>query len=158
MGEKRRWEWLKDSFHLSEEDLIDYKEYFQRALNQIHSIPNEIPIYIWTSDNAHEQTGLLFVINLLKEKENNIYIINSSELYKDLFKAKAKKYVPFHLGGFLIEQLKELYNKGMENKQALKNEERHHFEKEWLNLSKKTDVLRLWKKGEMQSVGMSTLN
>ncbi|WP_372447615.1 DUF1835 domain-containing protein [Neobacillus rhizophilus] len=52
-------------------------------------MPENIPIIIWVSENANEQTGLLFTMSLLRERKNNIFFINTGQLYKEIFKSKS---------------------------------------------------------------------
>ncbi|MGG1675694.1 DUF1835 domain-containing protein [Neobacillus sp. NRS-1170] len=151
-GNKTRFEWTKNSFHNHEEEFEEYYEIFQRAIIQINAIPNEVPIQIWVSENAHEQTGLLFVLYLLRARTNSISIINTAKVYGDLFKKKAKKYAPFYSSGIILEDLKAIYESVQESSRYLTVDERSHFETEWLNLSEVSGTLRLWENGEIVSV------
>jgi hypothetical protein len=65
-GQRARDNWFKCK--INDEEMIDYELNYKRAIEEINHIPNEIPIYVWVTENAHEQTGLLFTINLLKKK------------------------------------------------------------------------------------------
>ena len=49
-------------------DFRDYQQGFYNTVNQIHSIPEEVPITIWVADNSHEQIGLRYVLYLLRNK------------------------------------------------------------------------------------------
>jgi hypothetical protein len=149
-GQKSRYEWLKTCFH--EEDVNNFKEIYLRAIQQINLIPKEIPIYIWVSENAHEQTGLLFTMNLLKERTNNIFIINSTQQYKELFKEKAKKYIPRSFVETLIEDLKVIYQYAKESKQPVTKKQRQEMVDEWVYITKNETTLRIWNNGELKSV------
>ncbi|MEH7304569.1 DUF1835 domain-containing protein [Neobacillus drentensis] len=151
-GQKTRYEWIKNSLRGLEEELDQYIEEIQIALNQINSIPKEVPINIWVSENAHEQTGLLFVWFLIREKTNPITIFNITKLYSELFKAKAKKYTPFYSGEITLEDLHAIYKYAQENQIYLTEVERNQLENQWLGLSENEGILRLWKNGEITSV------
>ena len=142
-GQIARHHWLKQNIKTIEE-FEDYLEEFQSAINQINSIPNDIPIYIWISENAHEQTGLLFVMYLLRERKNSISIINSAEFYRELFKQKAKKYIPFFSGGIILEEIMVIYKYSQDNQKNLTNIEKRHLESQWVYLSARDETLRVW--------------
>ncbi|WP_081825412.1 DUF1835 domain-containing protein [Bacillus sp. UNC41MFS5] len=151
-GQQKRYEWIKSSLRGLEEEVEEYIEEIQKAFIQIHSIPKEVPINIWVCDNAHEQTGLLFVLFLLRERTNPITIFNTTKLYSELFKAKAKKYTPLHSGEIPSEELRAIFKYGQENQICLTEVERNQFENQWLSLSKHDGTLRLWENGEIKNV------
>ena len=151
-GQKTRYEWIKSSLRGLEEEMDEYIEEVQKAFIQIHSIPKDVPITIWVCDNAHEQTGLLFVLFFLKERTNKITIFNTAKLYRELFKAKAKKYTPLHSGEILSEELSALFKYGQENQICITEVERNQFENQWVSLSEQDGTLRLWENGEIKSV------
>jgi hypothetical protein len=93
-GQKERFDWLKNNLP-NEYEIENDLESFQRVISQLVSIPANVPINIWVSENANEQTGLLFTMYLLRERKNNIFIIDTATLYRELFEKKAKKYVSF---------------------------------------------------------------
>jgi hypothetical protein len=149
-GQKARDNWFKSKIH--DEEMIDYELNYKRAIEEINHIPNEIPIYVWVTENAHEQTGLLFTINLLKEKTNKIYIVNSTQLYKELFKQKAKRFIPRSLGEISIDDLKVIYQHAKNhNQKASKNHRRELLDK-WTQITENETTLRIWKDREVQSV------
>ncbi|MFC4802004.1 DUF3658 domain-containing protein [Neobacillus sp. GCM10023253] len=119
---------------------------------QLSSIPENVPIYIWVSENAHEHTALLFTMYLLREQKINISIIDTAKLYRELYKKKAKRYVPVFSGEIIEEELQTIYKYSQENKQILSDIERKHFEKEWLDLSNNFATLRIWENGEIKVV------
>lgn len=145
-----RYKWLKNNISYTEE--FNYMENFQRTINQIHSIPKDIPITIWVSDNAHEQTGLLFTITLLKGKTNSIFIRDVEKLYRLLFQEKAKKYTIRSSGEILLEDLKEIYQYGKENQIPLTLKERADLGTMWESLSNNQNNLRLWVNEEIINV------
>ncbi|WP_342041934.1 DUF1835 domain-containing protein [Bacillus sp. OTU2372] len=150
-GQTDRFDWLKNNLS-NEYEVEYYKENFPRVISQLLSIPENVPIYIWVSENANEQTALLFTMYLLRELKNNISIIDTATLYRKLFEKKAKKYVPFFSGEIILEELKTIYKYSQENKQILSDIERKHFEKKWLDLSNNPGTLRIWENGEIKDV------
>lgn len=151
-GRITRFEWLKTNLQGFKDEFDEIAEGVQRALMQINSIPNEVPIHIWVSENAHEQTGLLFALYLLRGNMNNITIINTAKLYGELFKSKSKKYIPSFSGEIIPEEFKEIYKYGQVKCGFLTEVERHQFENLWNSLSENGGTLRLWENGEIKSV------
>jgi hypothetical protein len=149
-GQRERFEWIKNNLQRNEEETENYCNKLQIA--QLVSIPENIPINIWVSENANEQTGLLFTMYLLRERKNNIFIVNTGQLYRELFKKKSKKYIPFFSGGIIPEELHSIYKYSKEIQRKLSNKERKQFEKQWLNLSGKSTTLRIWENGEIKIV------
>jgi hypothetical protein len=150
-GQTDRFDWLKNN-ESDEYEIGNYQESFKRVISQILSIPENVPIYIWVSENANEQTALLFTLYLIRDMKNNIIIIDTATLYRKLFEKKAKKYVPFFSGEIILEELQTIYKYSQENKQILSDPERKHFEKMWLDLSNNPGTLRIWENGEIKVV------
>ncbi|KKI92817.1 hypothetical protein WQ54_07805 [Bacillus sp. SA1-12] len=151
MGQTDRFDWLKNNLS-NEYEIEFYKESLPKVISQVLSIPDNLPIYIWVSENANEQTALLFTLYLLRERKNNICIINTAALYRRMFEKKAKKYVPFFSGEIILKELQAIYKYSQENKQILSDIDRKHFEKEWLDLSNNAGTLRIWENGEIKVV------
>jgi hypothetical protein len=75
----RRIEWNKRIITSDFDELLDniihnYDDIKEEILN----IRDE-DIYIWYGENGSELTGLLYILSLLKDKLDNVYIINVSE-------------------------------------------------------------------------------
>jgi len=151
-GQKTRYHWLKQNLYHTDEEFDEYFQNAQRSINQIKTIPQDVPIYIWISENANEQSGLLFTMYLLRERKNNIFIVDTGKLYRELFKKKAKKYVPFFSGEIISEELQDIYKYGQEIQRSLSDEDRTHFETQWLDLSENPGELRIWENGEIKVV------
>ena len=150
-GRKRRYEWLRD--HLNYLNNFIEKEYekrFSKTLAEIDAIPDYVPIVIWTAENADEQTGARYLLYLLKEKRNNIFLINTTIAYQELFNTVKYQYFYFHTGEVLPEKLNIIYQKKLTT--PLTIEERTRAEKEWMNLSRTEGAVRIWKDNKIQAV------
>jgi hypothetical protein len=152
IGQRERFEWIKNNLERDEEETKNYCDKLQRTIARLASIPENIPINIWVSENANEQSGLLFTMYLLRERKNNIFIVNTGQLYRELFKKKSKKYIPFFSGEILPEELQSIYKYTLENPKNLTGTERKHYETRWLNLSGNSATLRIWEDGEIKIV------
>ncbi|WP_391209527.1 DUF1835 domain-containing protein [Psychrobacillus sp. L4] len=82
-GLQQRKKWLFLHINLDEQYIYSYLEDFQQTVTEIKDIPEHIPIYIWTANNAHEQTAARFVLHTLQDKQNDIHLMNVSEAYQN---------------------------------------------------------------------------
>lgn len=150
-GLDNRFKWLKNHIIYENGEIESAIIRFKELMLQINSIPAHVPIIIWTGDNSHEQTGLRFVLHLLKEKDNEVHEINSAVSYAELYKRPEIDYHPLHTGELAPEKLRSIYEKhAMAN--PLSHELRKRYEAEWEELSTTQKVLRIWKDGKIQSV------
>lgn len=150
-GITKRYEWLSTHINIDEEVLLNYEDNFKRTLLDIEQIPSHHPIIIWVGENAHEQTGLRFVLYLLKEKTNDIYIIHTNKAYKIHFDRHDIDFTPLRMGELTSKQLEQIY-KNEKNGHVLTQSERKTFEQQWEQLSKEHQVLRVWKSHKITSV------
>ncbi|MFT8319965.1 MAG: DUF1835 domain-containing protein [Bacillus sp. (in: firmicutes)] len=150
-GMIEKGEWMEE--HLNYEEEIDiYNSYYKRTIRKIKDIPSDRPIVIWTADNSHEQTALRFILYLLKDIRNNIYIINTtSSFQKHIPLSAGTECMIRHTGEISPDQLKVIYTK---NKKELPItlEERKKLVQEWELLSQSKEVLRIWDNGQIRSV------
>lgn len=150
-GVQSRFEWMKkcmgDEY---DDDYTDYTQNFEKVIKQINSIPEGVHVTIWTSENAHEQTGLRFIVYLLKDKNIDISLINTSEEYDELFQVKKVKYTPLHSGEIPPEKLQLIYEQG--RGKVFTDHDREDLEKEWLYLAGSQETLRIWRNRRIQNV------
>lgn len=147
-GQVARQQWL--SRNLNSYDLYFEEEYlstFRQSMEELQSIPQDIPITIWKANNAHEHVGLCFVLAHLQDRDN-IRVINTSETYRELF---PEGYDIRATGELSPEKLAVIYEKYGKDT-LLTNEARKTFEREWELLSETTDLLRIWNENQVQSV------
>ncbi|RIW34645.1 DUF1835 domain-containing protein [Bacillus salacetis] len=152
-GQRNRHEWLRNHINgdYEYEDSEIYLNEFKDVLEQVASVPPEWPITIWTGDNVHEQTLLRFVMFLLKDKENEILIINTTSLYKKLFDTKEYSYQLLHTGEISIDKWTKLYKKSKELQPSSVQEKETYIEG-WKALGASTDLLRVWEGNSVKSV------
>ena len=150
-GITNRYDWLRTHINIDDEVLLNYEEHFNRTIFDIKQTPSHHPIIIWAGDNAHEQTGLRFVLYLLKEKTNDIFIINTNEAYKTHLNSREIDFTPLHMGELSSEQLKQIYE-NKENIHALTQTERKTYVQQWEQLCSDKEVLRIWEGKKIVSV------
>ncbi|WP_057776153.1 DUF1835 domain-containing protein [Cytobacillus dafuensis] len=149
IGQSYRKEWLFENINFEQED-YEYENKFTNTLREIEDIANDVPIYIWYGNNADEQTGLRLLLYLLREKTNEIFLMNSIELYVR-YSATEEEQPIFHTGQMASKNLRLLFENNKENK-PLSDKKRIQFHKEWEKLSQTKEVLRLWIDDEIKGV------
>lgn len=150
-GLNNRYEWLKNHINLDDEYIDEYKYNFNRAVSMMKAIPKRAPIMIWTGENAHEQTALRYVLFLLKDKINDIFILNATKKYEDQFNVPDNECFPLHTGEIPPEKLIWIY----EESRKLAPVSQHQFEEfveEWQALSTTKECLRIWEKHKIKNV------
>lgn len=145
-GQDVRFEWLNENINV-EQDEYELQNNFTKTLLEIEDIPEYVPIYIWTANNGNEQTGLRFILHLLKEKDNDITLINTTELSHQWIDPKNEKRYSNELHP---NQLKLLLEKISTT--PLSFQERIQFQREWEGLAQTKEVLRLWKNERITNV------
>ena len=151
VGRNHRYEWLRE--HLNyHNDFIEeeYEHSFLNTLSEIDAILDQVPIVIWNAENANEQTGVCYLMYLLKEKTNPIYLMNTTIAYQELFNTSEYQYFYFHTGEVMPEKLKAIYQKKLPR--PLTVQDRTQFEKEWLSLSDSKGVVRIWESKKIKIV------
>lgn len=150
-GLQRRSEWLRDHLNYSDDYFEEeYEIRLKSTLAEIEALPPHVPIVVWTAENADEQTGIRYLLYLVKEKPNDIYLINTTTAYQELFNTSEYQYLYSHTGGPDPEKINEIYQK--KTSSPLTQEERRRFEKEWMTLSENKEVLRIWKNHSILAV------
>ncbi|WP_433750355.1 DUF1835 domain-containing protein [Falsibacillus pallidus] len=151
-GIERRGIWLQDHLYHESIDPFSVEAYLDSILDCIHSI-NEIQphesIIIWTGENAHEQTGLRFVLSLLMDHSNEIFIVNTTQAYNKHCKTPGVTYTFLHSGEILPEDMVHLWE---ETNERLTEEEKNGFIQEWRELNKREYILRIWESSEIIAV------
>ncbi|WP_285397009.1 DUF1835 domain-containing protein [Lysinibacillus sp. fls2-241-R2A-57] len=139
-GQAFRNDWLYENINDEQEDV--YQNKLTNTLREIEDISNHVPIYIWYGNNADEQCGLRFFLYLLRDKSNEIFLINTTTEHGMTNLAA---------GQLNSQQLAQLFVNAKEKK-PLTTEERLIFQNEWVTLSHTNDVLRLWIDNEIKGV------
>lgn len=150
-GQENRIEWLRNVISNEFGHFDDMVTDQHRMLQQIKDIKDGTRILIWTGSNAHEQIGLRYAIYLLKEKNIELSLINTTTAFDQLFNTNTRRMDIRHAGEITTEKLKVLY-KSKEHMHSVTKEERAQFLIEWLSFAKENHTLRIWQKGKTISV------
>ncbi|WP_312507118.1 DUF1835 domain-containing protein [Lysinibacillus sp.] len=128
-GQAFRHEWLMENINDGMDDFVNY-HHFMNTIREIQDIPSHLPIYIWYGDNIEEQCGLRFFLYLLREKTNEIYLINTGKERVSIRQWNVEQYDKIRLtaNAHLI------------------------FQQQWERLARTKEVLRLWLHQQIQAV------
>ncbi|WHY87188.1 DUF1835 domain-containing protein [Neobacillus novalis] len=150
IGQARRNEWLNENINSGHAE-YERENNFTNTLLELEDLPANAPIYIWYANNGGEQTGIRFILHLLREKANQIFLMNTTELYQQWLASNEEIRSIVHTDELDPEQLTFLFEK---NKAAnpLSQEERIQFQREWEVLAESKGVLRLWQNGAVTEV------
>ncbi len=152
-GIENRFAWLAQHMNDEFNELPEYRRSLEKALEQLQSIPDAQPITIWIADNANEQTGLRFVLHLLKGRTNAITTINTTTYYSELFNTKDLSYIISHTGEISSDRLQVIYEQSKHD-QPLSDTERAVLEREWMALTSRRELLRIYKDEKIESVSI----
>ncbi|WP_404427260.1 DUF1835 domain-containing protein [Ureibacillus chungkukjangi] len=151
VGRKNRHEWLKDHLNYSDDYFEEvYENRFSKTLAEIERLNGEVPIVIWTAENSNEQTGLRYLVYLLKEKKNDVFVINTTLAFQELFNTPEFGCLDIHTGEVNGEQLKKIYQANLSA--PLTDEDRTRFEREWIELSESKGLVRIWENHKINNV------
>ncbi|MDR9856157.1 DUF1835 domain-containing protein [Paenibacillus sp. VCA1] len=157
-GRRHREEWFRDHINESgKDDGLRYEEYHGELVKQLSKIPPEASIVIWSCKNAHERTGLLWAVYLLRHHPNPITIIDADEECGKKYNTPDYWCKYKHTGEITPEKLQEVYLEA-EQEDPLPDEIRRQLEEKWLELARRHEALRLWEDGDLRSVGEDYLD
>lgn len=150
-GRKYRYDWLKDHLNYPDDYLEnEYEDRFLETLDDIERLDKQVPIVIWTAENANEQTGLRYLLYLLRNKNNEIYLINTTLAFQVLFNSVEYGVLDIHSGEVSPEKFKKIYEEKLSEPISIAH--RRNLEEEWLALSESRELVRIWENNQIRSV------
>ena len=149
VGQSFRKEWLFENINYELDD-FEYDNKISHTLREVEDIADHVPIYIWYGNNADEKAALHFYLYLLRDKKNEVFLVNSNELLEKSGNTVEERPI-FHTGQMEPEIL-SIFSRLQKENQPLSDEKRIQFHREWEKLSQTKEVLRLWIDDEIQGV------
>ncbi|WP_462408595.1 DUF1835 domain-containing protein [Neobacillus sp. Marseille-QA0830] len=149
IGQDFRFQWMGENIN-TEMDDYEQETKFINTLLEIEDIPEQVPIYLWTANNAKEQTGIRYILTLLGGKANELYLINSTDCYHEMIDVQDEYHHITHTSEIHPDKLKQIFEtaKG----KPLSDEEKRQYQEEWRELAEGKQVLRIWKDNRIISV------
>lgn len=145
----KRIEWsdkFKDEFDcIPYCSLDDLETCYTKFYKDISDIKSEDEIYIWYGECGREMCGMMYVLELLKNKSENLHFVNVSDLVR---KCQAGIYIPRSSAEIPPEKLGEYIKVA----RKLNDNEREEILKQWETLKNENSLLRIFKEGKLISV------
>ncbi|WP_214626240.1 DUF1835 domain-containing protein [Paenibacillus agaridevorans] len=120
----------------------DQEHQLANMVKAIKNIPENKIIVIWCADNAHDHTGLRFVLHLLRERKKQVNVANVTELCNNATGFQNKEGTFPYASGLNdrehFQAIVRRYHEGI----PLNPSQRKRYESEWLKLSGENHVLR----------------
>ena len=145
-GLAHRYDWLEEHLICEGQGLNSKLEQLKTAFSEIASLREQLPVFVWTGNNANEQLGVRFLSHLMAGKRNPIHLINTTTLYQ---LSNNKLPMPLHTDELSYKDLKRLYEL---NHELLSIKQQEQFQNEWMALARTTETLRVWKNNAIKSV------
>lgn len=149
-GIEARFKWFHERYFTLEEDFEHYKHSMLEAIKRVKNIPPHLDIVIWTCQNAHEQTGLLLVLAMLKDKMNSVFILDSFVAFHEIhiYPQLAEENYPRSTGEMTSDNLRLFYEQF--ELRPLKNAKRQSLCEEGLRmLMDEGKIIRTWEHKEL---------
>ncbi|WP_243153110.1 DUF1835 domain-containing protein [Clostridium sporogenes] len=144
----KRIDWFKKTISKDEfyyEDIDELMESYVEFQKEISNVRDTDTIYFWYGQNAIEICGLMYTLELLKDKWKNVYFINVSDLP---MKSEYGIYIPRCTGEIMPEKFSEYIkiNRKIDKDEYIK------WLTQWKVLKKENSILRIFKDGKVENV------
>jgi hypothetical protein len=145
VDERINW-WNKISEEDEDPSDMDYlKENYQDFHEKISKIKDSDVLYLWYGHCGNEVCGMMYTLELLKDKFTNIYLINVSDMIEESANAISTY---MSVAEIMAEKLKSF----IKLKRKIELTEYDILLNEWNLLKKDNSVLRIFKDGKIKSV------
>ncbi|AEB76330.1 DUF1835 domain-containing protein [Clostridium botulinum] len=142
-----RIEWYKNigcEENISKQDVYEYKRDYERYIKKVSKITNKDIIYIWYGECSADICGMMYALELLKDRLTKIYLINVSNLIEE------NQYHAF-ITRSVSEIMSEDMNKYIEFKKILDEDTYKYILEAWRVLKKENTMLRIFENGKVKS-------
>jgi len=131
--------WLNTHIFKDNEDQQLYVDMYESWKKKIADLPCDVDVWVWYSQNTHEQIGLRYVMSEFIHKCSMVYGIDATDGLKQI-----QPHIDIrHTGELSSEMLMKLRS----NAKRFSVQECQQLAKEWEELKDHTSKLRLWKEG-----------
>ncbi len=150
-GIEARFQWLQERYFIEDDGLAIFEREVKEAVEKIKSIPPHQDIIIWTCQNAHEQIGLRLVLAMLEKKPNDIYVLDTFQLFHELhiFPQLAEDNYPRSSGEVSVENVLHIYEQYQGR--PLKKSVQQALSKEGLKMLMDDYCIHTWEYNELWS-------
>ncbi|MGE7913925.1 DUF1835 domain-containing protein [Lysinibacillus xylanilyticus] len=136
---EERNSWLEAYIFKDNEERELYEENHEEWKKKIVSLPCDVDVWVWYSQNTHEEIGLRFIMSELIDKCSMIYGIDAT---KGLKRVQPNMMIR-HTGELMSDLLMKLRSEA----KRFSNNECQQLAKEWEGLTQNSSTLRVWQNG-----------
>jgi len=134
---EERKNWLKDFVFRDHEEFELYEDFHQDWMKKIDRLPCDVDVWVWYSQNTHEEIGLRYVMSEFINKCSMVYGIDAT---KGLKRIQPNMMIR-HTGELSAEMLMKLRPEA----KRFSINECQRLANEWENLKLHPSTLRIWK-------------
>lgn len=131
-----------EKIHSAENSYL--KESYKKFYKKISKIKESDTVYFWYGECSSEFCGMMYTLELLKDKVSNIYLINVSDRIEEDGTICTYKSV----GEIIPEKLESF----IKMKKKIEEEEFEHLLNQWNSLKSENSLLRVYEEGRVKSV------
>lgn len=121
------------------------KEGYKKFYKKILKIKDSDLIYLWYGESGSDMCGMMYTMELLKDKVENMYFVNVSE---KIDQSDSGAYIYRSVGEVSTEKLKDY----LKIKRKVESKEYNDFINQWNSLKKGDSLLRIFNDGKVKSV------
>ncbi|CAM3237732.1 DUF1835 domain-containing protein [Paenibacillus lupini] len=151
-GRRLRQQWMRERFspfHFLNN--MNREHQIEHVIDELDKLTEDKTIIIWCANNAHDQTGLRFVMHLLREHKQSIKIVNFTEILHDLP-------VPPIAQAYVERDVHREMVRSFHSVKPLSTQERQQYVSSWEELSNQNQTLRLWQDGDVKGCAENELD
>lgn len=143
LGERFKGEWNRA--------LRDRGHRLDRILKLLAELPEDRRVYLWCGENAHEQISVRIAAHALQSKNNDVYIMNVTQMHEELADNPEPESVPRYAGHANADLLKTMLSR-IDRVEPANREIREAWVEDWNRLCLGSDTLRIWQNGKITSL------
>ncbi|QCR32331.1 DUF1835 domain-containing protein [Lysinibacillus sp. SGAir0095] len=145
-GINDHFSWLSHSFKTSRRNIEEDKRNYQQALQKLFEIEDGEQVTIWTCENATEQVALRLFSYVLKEKQVELFLVNTFKAMHEYYKDKNCRVDIRHTGECNTDILKHFYEN---SRYPISDEIKGKYEQEGEELLNSRSYFRTWRQGKI---------
>lgn len=138
-GIEERKKWLETFILKDEEERVLYDDIQKEWAKKIAGLPCDVDVWVWYSQNAHEEIGLRYVMSEFMNKCSMLYGIDVTEGLKRIQPNRSIRYT-----GQLPSQM---FMKLRPDAKRFSIEACQYLAKDWNELKHNSSTLRIWENG-----------
>ncbi|WP_285396486.1 DUF1835 domain-containing protein [Lysinibacillus sp. fls2-241-R2A-57] len=136
---EERKSWLEGYLYKDNEDRELYEDIHEEWKGKIAGLTSDVDVWVWYSQNTHEEIGLRFVMSELIDKSSMVYGVDATEGLKSI----QPNMMIRHTGELAPNLLMKLRTEA----KRFSIDECQRLAKEWEVLKQNSSTLRVWQNG-----------